>query len=181
MIESFKNRTEAHGWLLAHGYKISQRHFYRAVQQGLVILQPDGSILKTSLDRYIAMTDLKQPATESVAAAAAADAKAREEIKQLVLKNERLEHELAVLRGDYVKKIDAEAYAADLAALLDAVPRHILQLNGPRYLAGIGADPARARQLYELFDQDFTNAVNRICEDGGANVEGGEDADDAAA
>jgi hypothetical protein len=125
-----------------------------------------------ALERYIRLAELSQPAAETVAAAASADTKAREEIKQLQLKNERLEHELGVMRGKYIEKTEADAAAADLSALLDALPRHVLILNGARYLAAIGADPQRARNLFELFDVDFTNAVNQACDDGGAWVEG---------
>jgi hypothetical protein len=181
MIESFRNRTEAHAWLKAHGYKVSQRKFYRDCATGLVILQPDGSILGASVERYIRVAELKQPAAETVAAAAAADAKMREEIKGLVLKNERLEHELGVMRGRFIEKTEADAYAADLAALLDALPRHILQLNGARYLAAVGADPQKARQLFELFDTDFSAAVNQIVEDGGTWIEGEQDATEPSA
>ena len=160
-MESFKTRAHALRWLKSQGYKISKPHFYRACDNGTLILQPDGSVLMTAIERYIKLAELSQPAAETVAAAAAADAKSREEIKQLQLKNERLEHELGVMRGKYIEKTEADSYAADLAALLDALPRHILQLNGARYLAAIGADPQKARQLFELFDIDFTAAANQ--------------------
>jgi hypothetical protein len=177
MAETYKNRKKAHLWLQKQGFKLSERKFYKDVELGLCVMQADGSITSDALARYMLLADLKRPAAETAAAAATADAKQAEEIKQLQLKNERLEHEIGVMRGKYIEKIEADAYAADLAALLDAVPRHIIQLNGPRYLAAIGADPAKARQFFDLFDLDFTNAVNRICEDGGATVEGGQDAD----
>ena len=103
----------------------------------------------------------------TVQAAVKADRKVEAEIRQLTLKNERLQHELDVMRGKYVEKSVIESDRADLAALLDALPRHILNLNLSRYLAAIGADSTKGRVFFELFDADFTQAVNQICDDGG--------------
>lgn len=179
-MESFKTRAVALRWLKSQGYKISKPHFYRACDSGTLILQPDGSVLLPSLQRYIRLAELSQPAAETVASAAAADQKQREEIKGLVLRNERLEHELGQLRGRFIEKTEADQNVADIAALLDALPRHILQLNAARYLAAIGADPLRARNFFELFDADFTQAVNQICDSGGVLLESEAEDNDAA-
>jgi hypothetical protein len=170
-----ENRQKVLAWLKAQGYKIGKTKLYRDADDGLLILEPDGSVRQESVDRYIKVAGLKQPAAQTVEASILADGKAAEEIKNYRLKNAKLEHELAVLHGKYVLKTEAESNEADIAALLDALPRHILMLNLPRYLGAIGADTTKARMFFELFDADFTRAVNQICDDGKVELLAGED------
>jgi hypothetical protein len=59
-----------------------------------------------------------------------------------------------------------------MAAVFDALPRHILQLNLSRYLSAVGADPTQSRKFFDMFDIDFTDAINQICDSGGIIVEG---------
>lgn len=172
----YANRNQVLAYLKAQGYKVSKSQLYRDTDAGLLILEPDGSILGEAVERYIVTGQLQKPAEQTVQAAAKLDQKTSEEIRSLRLKNQKLEIEMAVLVGKYVLKTDAEAQQAELAAVLDALPRHILILNLPRYLGTVGADPSKARTLFELFDTDFTQAVNQICADGGVElVPGGDD------
>jgi len=169
--QDFKTRVEVLSFLRVQGYKISKAKFYNDIKAGRLILEADGSVLRTSADRYIAVARLSRPAEMTVTAAAKIDRKVEEEIRQLRLKNERLQYELGVMQGKYIEKPVAEAEQADLAALMDALPRHVLMLNCPRYLAAIGAEPTKARLFFDLFDRDFTQAVNQICDDGGVWLE----------
>lgn len=50
----FKNRKSAHQELQHRGYKIGQSKFYLDCQRGLCRIEPDGSILESALDAYIA-------------------------------------------------------------------------------------------------------------------------------
>jgi hypothetical protein len=159
-------------WLKAQGYKISRATLYRAIQDGLLLVEADGAVTMAAVERYVALGGLTRPAADSVDAAIAADRKTAEEIRQLELKNARLEHELNIMRGKYVEKSAAEAEKADLAALMDALPRHVLTLNLPRYLSAVGADSTKAQLFFGLFDEDFTSAVNRACDLGVVDVEG---------
>jgi hypothetical protein len=126
-------------------------------------LEKDGTITGESAKRYIAIAGLqKKPVVDAIGAALAADRKLEEEIRRLELQNLKLEHDLQALMAKYIPKAEAEAELADLAALMDALPRRTLILNLPRYLAAAGGDPARAGEFLKLFGEDLTQAVDLL-------------------
>ena len=170
----FKDRMAAMRYIRRQGYKIAKSKIYRDCDSGLLIMEADGSISQAAVDRYIIAAELDRPAEQTIVAAAKSDQKQSEEIRQLCLKNEKLEHDLAVMRGKYIEKTAAESDMADLIALFDALPRHILQLNLSRYLSAVKADTIHARKFFDMFDSDYTDAVNQICDTGGIWVEGPE-------
>jgi len=177
-MENFPSRRKAHEWLRAQGYKVSQGKIYSDAAKGLLYQQPDGSVLMESVTRYIQLAGLVKPGAESAEVAPKVNQKLAEEIRQLQLKNERLQHENDVMHGRYILKNDHEAELVDLAALLDAVPRHVLRRNLPTYLSSIDADPSRANDFYGMFDRDLTTEINAICDAGEVElVPEGSDAD----
>lgn len=171
-MTKFKSRNQAVRWIQAQGYKVSQQKIYADTEKGLLLIEPDGTVTMTAVERYITAAQLEKPAAQTVESSIKADAKMAAELRLVNLKNERLEHEIAVLKGRYVEKTACEAEKVDLAMLLDALPRHILHLNLSRYLSSIGADPAKGPLFFDLFDEDFTRAVNQVCDARGALVEG---------
>jgi len=174
-MKNHKNRSAALRFLKAEGHKVSKTKFYRDVDAGACVLQPDGSILATSLERYLSVSRLTQPAVETQRAAAGLDCRVDEEIRNLKLKNEKLTHELQVIRKKFIPRAEADSYAVDLAAVMDALARTALRMNASRYLAQIGADPERARELFDLYDADYTEMVNKVCDQDSVLLVGGDD------
>jgi hypothetical protein len=170
--EVFNTKKQLLEWLHLKGYKVGRATMFRAIKNGTLVVGDGGVITMESVERYIAMAGLTRPVMDSAEAAVAADRKLEEEIKQLELKNAKLEHDLNVMRGKYVEKYAAESEKADMAALMDALPRHVLNLHLPRYLTEVGADATKAQIFFGLFDEDFTLAVNRVCEIGEADIIG---------
>ncbi|MDB6017683.1 MAG: hypothetical protein JWR19_2172 [Pedosphaera sp.] len=83
--------------------------------------RPNGSLCVSEWRTFLAANDVLEPEGEDIAALKA---------RQILLQNEKLEHQLSVLREEYISKIDAEKETAELIAQAKRV-----LLSGPSALA----------------------------------------------
>ena len=156
----FKNRKLAWKWLKKQGYKVSLPKFYQDAEKGLVILNPDGGVSMESLERYIKLADLKIPAQDTTAAANRSDQRHREIIRNLRLKNEKLQHDIDLQRGMYMLKRDCEERLVQALLAFFAYLRSRFFTDAIDILHKIGGEAEKAGLLRKLLENLLNDALH---------------------
>lgn len=173
--EKFPNRARALAYLQRQGYKLAKSKFYADCQAGLVILEMDGSILMTSIERYIALTGLRKPAEDTVKSAALADQKHRELIRNLKLKNKKLEHDFAIQQRKFVLKSEAESQLVRTLLAFFAYLRSRFLTDAGELISKTGGDSSRAGLMKKLLENLLNDALHEGFAEGEIIAEIGED------
>lgn len=165
--ETFKTRKEAHSWLIAQGYSISQGKFYQDIaQKGFPVLNPDKSVSKYQVAVYGKGLEAQQTPDPS--------ALAKTEYSH---QKEKAEAEIAVMRAEKMRREEDELWlhadkawsvvAALIGELREVIRRdlHDAQLD---ITTAAGGDINRAPEVFERMDRVIDKSFNRVA---GAGLE----------
>ena len=170
-MDKFASRKQTVHWLQAQGYKISVPRIYKDVKKGLLIIEPDGTVRKEAVERYIKTAGLIQPAAETVKSSIHADKKQIEEIRAIELSNRKKELEIGILEKRYILRTDADAALGDLAAVADGIARMVIRSNIGAYLQRAGLDTSKAGEIAGWYAEDLDIALDQVVQDGGCWIE----------
>lgn len=159
--ETFKNRQEAHDWLLANGYKVSSGKFYQDIKRkGFPVVNPDKTISKYQVAVYgkNLATD-QQPDPSALGRLEYTQQKEKAEAEMAIMKAERMRREEDDL---WLQAEQAwSALAGVIGNLRDVIRRHLHDEQVRIVLAG-GGDPVRAPEVFELLDQVVNRAFTEV-------------------
>jgi hypothetical protein len=159
--ETFKNRQEAHDWLLANGYQVSIGKFYQDIKRkGFPVINPDKTISKYQVAVYgknLATDQQPDPSALS-----------RSEYTQ---QKEKAEAEMAIMKAERMRREEDElwlhaeqawsAIAGLVGSLRDVIRRH-LHDEQVRIVQAAGGDPVRSPEVFEYVDQVIGRAFNEV-------------------
>lgn len=159
--EYFKNRKEAHNWLVAEGYQVSQGKFYQDISRnGFPALNGDKTVSK-----YQVMVYAKQLEEQ-----AAPDLSAIERSENLHRK-ETAEAQIAEMKAERMRReedanwLHADAAWSTLAALVgnlrDAI-RRALHDDQVAIVQAAGGEVLRAPEVYEQIEATVDRAFNQV-------------------
>jgi len=159
--ETFKNRKEAHSWLVEQGYKISVGKFYQDIKEkGFPVLNPDGSVSKYQVAVYGRDLEGKQAADPSALARS-----------EYIHQKEKAEAEIATMKAERMRREEDEHWLhadtawsvlAGLVGELRDVIRRNLHDEQLAIVQAAGGDPVRAPEVFEHVDQVISRAFNQI-------------------
>ncbi len=167
--EQFKNRKEAHRWLVDNGYAISIGKFYQDIEhKGFPVLNPDKTVSKYQVAVYGRGLETQQQPDPS--------ALSRSEYSQ---QKEKAEAEIAVMKAERMRREENElwlhadhawsALAAVVGNLRDVIRRQLHDQQIQITLAA-GGEVVRAPEVYECVDQVISAAFNEVA-GGGIDVQ----------
>lgn len=139
----FKNPDKVWRYLRAQGYKVSRAVCYLAAKDGRLMLEADGGVLLSSVERFIALAGLTKPAADSVDAGLRADEKAREEIAHLRAKRQLTEFNLEREQGRYMLKSDFGREVAARAGVLEQGLKNLFRTRMVDLIHMVGGDQAK--------------------------------------
>jgi len=165
----FKHRKEALVFLQREGYKIKQTKLYMDAKNGLLKMQPDGSITEKDLNRYIRRARLVKPAhlADHSPIEALHQQEKEIEIKKKGHQADNLEFDLQVKKGRYIMREDHYLELASRAAALEAHLRYNFHLQRTALVEKIlkAIDQQHREQVIEdgfnaFLDQALTDFAN---------------------
>ncbi|MBW2598595.1 MAG: hypothetical protein JRC60_00480 [Deltaproteobacteria bacterium] len=165
--QSFKNRPEALRYLQTTGHKIKKSKLYKDVKKGLLKMEPDGSILRSSIDQYIAhpMSGLIQPDESddddtkglTLERLQADTDRLKAQAEHWALKNLR-EKGLVVYRSEFEQALAARAI------LLKEDLRNFARGEIPDIIKIVAGDPNKNIELMEYLLERVDDWLNRYSE-----------------
>jgi len=166
--ERFKNRKQAHNWLAAQGYKVSNGKFYNDCEAGFPAIHKDGSVSRYQVMQYAQQQDVERRGSVFQPGGGDDDArKLKAQADQEEMKAERMRRE----QDEQWLHADAawSALAALLGVLKDSLLHHFHASQGELvHLAG--GDPSRGPEIYEACDEIAARAFNEVAASG--NIDG---------
>lgn len=159
--EYFKNRKEAHNWLRAEGYKVSQGKFYQDIKaNGFPVLNSDGSVSKYQVAVYGRGLEESQAADPSALDRSAymhRKEKADAELAEMKAERMRREEDKNWLHAE-----DAWAVVAGLVGTLrDTIRRH-LHAGQIEITLAAGGEATRAPEVFEHLETVVNKAFNEV-------------------
>lgn len=159
--ERFVNRKQAHNWLQAQGYKVSQGKFYQDCKAGFPALHKDGTLSRYQVMQYGQQLDV------TTRADAGGDGPQREDEARKI----RAEADIAEMKAEKMRReedklwLHADEAWAQVAALVgtlrDAIRHHLY--GGQRDLVHVaGGEQDRSQELFEAADQLVARAFNEV-------------------
>lgn len=159
--ETFKNRKEAHRWLVANGYAVSVGKFYQDIdEKGFPVLNPDKSVSKYQVALYgkDLQTD-QQPDPSALSRSEDAHRKEKADADIATMKAERMRREEDEL---WLHADKAWSVVAALIGELREVIRRDLHDAQLDVTAAAGGDINRAPEVFETMDKVIDKAFNRV-------------------
>lgn len=159
--ETFKNRKEAHEWLVEQGYAVSVGKFYQDIKQkGFPVLNADKSLSRYQVAMYgkdLSVEQQPDPSALSRSDAAHRKESAEAEIAEMKAERMRREEDQYWLHADQAWSV----IAGILGNLRDVVRRHQHD-SKEEIVKAAGGDIARAPEVFEAMDQVISKAWNEV-------------------
>jgi len=160
----FENLLRVKEHLNRLGYKIGKSKIYKDRKDGLIRIEPDGTVKESSVKTYIRKANL-----ENLAEKAAADQgpsiltqKAERELEKLEEQIEDLRFKRSITQGDYIQRTDFEMELAARAAVLDAGLRHLVHSSLGDWVALVEGNPKKIPILLERINDDLDQKFNEF-------------------
>lgn len=158
---SLKNRLEVMKHLRREGFKIGKTKLYKDASEGLLRIQPDGSVLEKDIDRYVRISGLKKPAEISDAELQLLQKKKNEmEVEKLTQQVSDLKFKQCVARGLYIPRAEFEMEMAGRAGALDAGLRHRFMSECRDLVDAVSGDVSLVPILQEMLGRMLDEALN---------------------
>lgn len=169
--EIFKTRKAAHDWLEAENVPVGgHSKFYKDCER-YNLMQPDKTVRLVDLLAYVKKEHNINPATGMrVGDEDAAREKAAEELRNIQLKNAKLERENRKEDGVWMKR--SKAYEREGALITQVMGEARFQLRKavPAAITVCGGDGARRLEVEKLLEESLFEAFRSIYENGEIEV-----------
>lgn len=163
--EYFRNRKEAHQWLLDNGYKISQGKFYQDCKQNAFpYVNKDGTVSKYQVMEYgQGLREEQAPDLSAIERSEYLHRKEKADAEMAEMKAERMRREEDALW------LHADVAWSTLAVLIgnlrDTIRRSLHAAHVDIVLAA-GGELARAPETYERIEDVINQAFNEVAKKG---------------
>ncbi len=158
---SLKNRLEVMKHLRREGFKIGKTKLYKDASDGLLRIQPDGSVLEKDIDRYVRISGLKKPAEISDAELQQLQKKKNEmEVEKLTAQVSDLTFKQDVARGKFIPRAEFEMEVAGRAGALDAGLRHRFMSECRDMVDAVSGEASLVPILQEMLGKMLDEALN---------------------
>lgn len=150
-------------YLQGEGWKETKTSLYRRQKEGKILPRPDGTYAKKDVDKY-ARTFLKQIATGKRLSENTDELqrkKLEQELKNLILKNERENFNYEKDRGLYIPKDQMEIELATRAGILVAGLKHWVQTRSADWIAAVSGDAKKVGELINMMSNDVDEHINQ--------------------
>ena len=156
-----KNRLEVLKHLRREGFKIGKSKLYKDAGDGLLRIQPDGSVLERDIDRYVRIANLKKPAEISdTELQQLQKSKGEMEVEKLRQQVSDLKFKQDVAQGKYILRSEFEMEMAGRAGALDAGLRHRFMSECRDLTDAVKGDPSLVPVLQEMLGRMLDEALN---------------------
>jgi len=146
----FKNKLEAAKYLRSQGYKVGKSKVYNDAQEGRLRIRESGRVYMSDLEAYIKAEGLKRPDIDGGLENQQERLRKEElERRELELKVEKREFELAKEQGQYIPREDFELELASRAGVLDNGLRSAIKQNARDWVYMVGGQADRVPDLVE--------------------------------
>ena len=173
--ERFDSRKAVLEYLNDGGYSVSQGKLYGDCKKGLLKLQADKSVLRSSVEAYI-----DNPASGLVRHA---DVGQSEEDRQL--SGDKLKYEVSILktkdekekfnfdkeRGRYVERTDIDLMLCGRAAMFEAGLRHHYHTRVAEWVVLVGGDTSKAPELLAALLGGLDEQMDRFAKSDDIEIE----------
>lgn len=141
--ERFKNRAQAHAWLVENGYRVARGKFYHDCAEGVVLVAPDGSLSKFRVLEY-GNKLRRPPIAPDLARVDLSQEKLRLEVRRLENDVKKQEISLRAEDEEWIERVDHERRVALLLVRLVELLDYHSQRVAPElcHLAGGHLDAA---------------------------------------
>lgn len=159
--EYFKNRKEAHSWLVSEGFKISTGKFYEDIKKnGFPVLSSDGSVSKYQVMVYGRSLEGNQAADPSAL-----------DRSEYMHRKDKADAELAEMKAERMRREedknwlhaeDAWAVVAGLVGTLRDTVRRYIHSGQVEITLAAGGKATRAPEVFEHIDGVVNKAFNEV-------------------
>ena len=167
----FKDRLAVLGWLKENGYKLAKSKIYQDAKAGKLRLEPDGSVTMGSVERYIDVAGLAQPAEWSGGDYGVAKDRVALERQQKEL--EKITEQVAALRiarekeeGRLIPKDRVWQELSSQATLFNSAVRGMVQTVVPQMIKLTSGDMDRIGDVMARFHSEVDRIMNELSQYG---------------
>jgi len=162
LAKSFATLTEVHAYLVDQGWRVARRTVYLHEKKGMLQRAPSGAFERAAVDKY-ARLHLKEAATGRKATDRGAllqERRLTEEIGRIRAQRIRAEHEIDILKGKYISKLDHEA---DLIAQAHGIVNYLSKIKHTlpaRLVEAARGDASRVHAVHVLLAEAIDAILN---------------------
>lgn len=162
--KTFANLLEVLAYLQDQGYDLKKSKLYKDRKDGLIRMEPDGrSVLEAEVLSYAVKAGLKRRVDiDARELEAAAERKARAEIRKLEASARMTEFDLAVKEGKYLLKEDAVRARIDQMQILEITFRQMIHTRMADWLSTASGDMRRLNDVRDLADAAVDDMFNGL-------------------
>lgn len=160
----FANLLEVLAYLQDQGYDLKKSKLYKDRKDGLIRMEPDGrSARESEVLSYAVKAGLKRRVDiDARELEAAAERKARAEIRKLEASARMTEFDLSVKEGKYLLKEDAVRARIDQMQILEITFRQMLHTRMADWLSTASGDMRRLNDVRDLADAAVDEMFNGL-------------------
>ena len=173
--ERFDSRKSVLEYLNDNGYSVSQGKLYGDCKKGLLKLQADKSVLKSSVEAYIdnpasglvRYSEIGQAEEDRTLSGA----KLKYEVSILKTKDEKQKFDMEKERGLYVPRTDIDLMLCGRAAMLEAGLRHHYHTKVAEWIVLVGGDTGKASELLAALLAGLDEQMDRFAKSDEIDIE----------
>ncbi len=149
------NKREVYRFLVAAGWRVAERTFYRHIEQGKLRRHKDGTFHTAAVRKYALAWCLHGGVGEQLLNERSgsdddlATQKLRAEVDRLRIALVADQHKLDIAQGRYIARDQVERELAGRAAVIAAGYDHMVYSRAAEMVALVGGEPARIEMLIE--------------------------------
>lgn len=160
----FSNLLEVLAYLQDQGYDLKKSKLYKDRKDGLLRMEADGrSVRESEVLSYAVKAGLKRRVDiDARELEAAAERKARAEIRKLEASARMTEFDLAVKEGKYILKEDAVRARIDQMQILEVTFRQLVDTKLPEWITAAGGSQKRLNDLRDMAAAAIDDMMNGL-------------------
>ena len=157
---SFDTRMEALKELKHQGFKIGKSKLYKDCSMGLCKIEKDGTILESSLNKYIKHPRSGLKRLDKIQEEEAGKAKTTAEIEKLQEQVAKLRFERGIMEGRYISREDFEIELASVIGQVQTGLHHMLEMRVPDWVVLVAGEPAKGKDLLDATKRALDDRFN---------------------
>ncbi len=160
---AFIHRKAVVDYLEKEGYKIKKTKVYDDAKNGLLPVQPDGTVFRSDVESY-AKKYLEKVKNQTGQVDKIFQQKSHTEILRTQRQIEKLELDLEIARGKYILRKDFGMELAARAGMFEAGLKHLIQTRAIDWIYEVKGDPKKAQilinRIFDALDEQLGQYAN---------------------
>jgi len=158
----FETRIDVLKYLQGKGYGLKKSKLYNDAKNGLLKIQPDGTVRRSDVSDYILRAELKKKTDEYGNVEELHAQKSQKEMEKLQVQIEKLQFELQKDRGKYLLKSDVRTEIAIKIAVFEAGLKHLARTRAADWIYAVGGDAKKTQVWINLFTAAVDELLNEF-------------------